>query len=78
MVDKALNQGEGGVRVARRYDRTVSDFARSPGGGERSHLTGGSTADQAVTFERAERAGSSRADDDDPGVSRHHNRKIRT
>jgi hypothetical protein len=77
VTEKTLNQGEGGVRVARRYDRTVSDFARSPRGGARSDFTGGTTADNAVTLESAERAGSSRAEDDDPGVSRHHNRKTR-
>jgi hypothetical protein len=78
VIDKTLNQGEGSVRVERRYDRTVSDFARSPGGGPHSDFTAGTTADKAVTLDRAERTGSSRAEYDDPGVSRHHNRKTRT
>jgi hypothetical protein len=78
MTDKTVNQGEGDVRAARRYNRAVSDFARSPRGRERINLAGSVTADEAATFEQTERAGGWRATDDDPGVSRHHNRKTRT
>jgi hypothetical protein len=78
VINKTLNRGDGSVRVARRHDRMLSDFGRSPRGWARSDLTGGVAADEAVILEQAEHAGSPRAEDDDSGVSRHHNRKTRT
>jgi hypothetical protein len=75
MTEKTPNHGEGNVRAARRYNRAVGEFARSSRGKGRSLLAGAITAEEAVTLEQAERAGESRAMDDEPGVSRHHNRK---
>lgn len=75
MTEKTSNQGEGDVRAARRYNRAASEFARSSRGKQRLGLAGSVAAEESGTLERTERGGESWAIDDEPGVSRHHNRK---
>lgn len=63
-------QGEGDYEAARRYDKSVRDFAESGKAGPAAREAEPRDAQEADELSRAEEAGKSRAKGEDPGVSR--------
>lgn len=63
-------QGEGDYDAARRYDKSVRDFAESRKVGPAAQDAEPRDAREAEELKRAEEVGKSRAKGEDPGVAR--------
>lgn len=63
-------QGEGDYDAARRYDKSVRDFAQSGKVGPAAEKSAPEDEREAEELRRAEEIGKSRAKGEDPGVAR--------